>query len=60
MTSSQVVQVIANIAATVLGSLAAANVYPQLTPVFSAAAGILVGWVNAHKPGAKPKEEVSK
>lgn len=46
---------VANIVATVLTSLAVANAYPAFTAVFAAVAGILVGWVNLHKPKKESK-----
>lgn len=48
--NSTVLISVANVLATVLTSLAVANAWPNLSPLFSGAAGLLVGWVNLHKP----------
>lgn len=48
-----VLKSVGSVVAGVLSALAVANTYPALTPVFSAAAGLLAGWLHLPVPGSK-------
>jgi hypothetical protein len=54
--SSAVVKSVGSVVALVLSGLAASNAFPALTPVFSAVAGLLGGWLHLPQPQSKKEQ----